>query len=145
MPVWFPKHDEQPPPLCGAIEPLPSYVAKVCKVFCNVLLKYLYNLCKLQSGDLVAALVKQSGEERWIVAEAVAFKNGRYEVEDIDVKETNRNFTLEKIYVKPLPLMRADPVTCPDAFFPCNQFGQYILTVITIHFLNFWTEHFKLS
>ncbi|XP_015368138.1 PREDICTED: SAGA-associated factor 29 [Diuraphis noxia] len=102
MPVWFPRHDEQPPPLCGAIEPLPSYVAK--------------------SGDLVAALVKQSGEERWIVAEAVAFKNGRYEVEDIDVKETNRNFTLEKIYVKPLPLMRADPVTCPDALFPCNQF-----------------------
>ncbi|NP_001313558.1 SAGA-associated factor 29 [Acyrthosiphon pisum] len=102
MPVWHPRHDEQPPPLCGAIEPLPSYVAK--------------------SGDLVAALVKQSGEERWIVAEAVAFKNGRYEVEDIDVKETNRNFTLEKIYVKPLPLMRADPVTCPDAFFPCNQF-----------------------
>ncbi|XP_060837244.1 SAGA-associated factor 29 isoform X2 [Rhopalosiphum padi] len=102
IPVWFPKHDEQPPPLCGAIEPLPSYVAK--------------------SGDLVAALVKQSGEERWIVAEAVAFKNGKYEVEDIDVKETNRNFTLEKIYVKPLPLMRADPVTCPDAFFPCNQF-----------------------
>jgi len=71
----------------------------------------------------VAALVKQSGEERWIVAEAVAFKNGRYEVEDIDVKETNRNFTLEKIYVKPLPLMRADPFTCPDALFPCNQFG----------------------
>lgn len=102
IPVWFPRHDEQPPPLCGAIEPLPSYVAK--------------------SGDLVAALVKQSGEERWIVAEAVAYKNGRYEVEDIDVKETNRNFTLEKIYVKPLPLMRADPAICPDAFFPCNQF-----------------------
>lgn len=71
----------------------------------------------------MAALVKQSGEERWIVAEAVTFKNGRYEVEDIDVKETNRNFTLEKIYVKPLPLMRADPFTCPDALFPCNQFG----------------------
>jgi len=34
MPVWFPRHDEQPPPLCGAIEPLPSYVAKVCKVCC---------------------------------------------------------------------------------------------------------------
>lgn len=71
----------------------------------------------------MAALVKQSGEERWIVAEAVAFKNGKYEVEDIDVKEINRNFTLEKLYVKPLPLMRADPVICPDAFFPCNQFG----------------------
>ncbi|VVC29170.1 Hypothetical protein CINCED_3A004999 [Cinara cedri] len=102
MPVWFPKNDEQPPPLCGAIEPLPSYVAK--------------------SGDLVTALVKQSGEERWIVAEAVEFKNGKYEVEDIDVKEVNRNFTLEKKYVKPLPLMRANPIICPDALFSCNTF-----------------------
>ncbi|VVC29172.1 Hypothetical protein CINCED_3A004999 [Cinara cedri] len=91
MPVWFPKNDEQPPPLCGAIEPLPSYVAK-------------------------------SGEERWIVAEAVEFKNGKYEVEDIDVKEVNRNFTLEKKYVKPLPLMRANPIICPDALFSCNTF-----------------------
>lgn len=71
----------------------------------------------------MAALVKQSGEERWIVAEAVEFKNGKYEVEDIDVKETNRNFTLEKINVKPLPLMRADPIISPDAFFSCNTFG----------------------
>lgn len=29
MPVWFPINNEGPPPLCGAIEPLPSYVAKV--------------------------------------------------------------------------------------------------------------------
>lgn len=71
----------------------------------------------------MAALVKQSGEERWIVAEAVEFKNEKYEVEDIDVKETNRNFTLEKKNVKPLPLMRADPIISPDAFFPCNEFG----------------------
>lgn len=60
------------------------------------------------------------------MAEAVAFKNGKYEVEDIDVKETNRNFTLGKQFVKPLPLMRADPVTCPDAFFSCNQFGMNV-------------------
>lgn len=71
----------------------------------------------------MAALVEQSGEERWIVAEAVAFKNGKYEVEDIDVKEVNRNFTLDKKYVKPLPLMKADPVTCPEALFLCNTFG----------------------
>lgn len=69
------------------------------------------------------------------MAEAVAFKNGKYEVEDIDVKETNRNFTLGKQFVKPLPLMRADPVTCPDAFFPCNQFGWYILVVFNKCFL----------
>jgi len=76
LPVWFPKNDERPPQLCGAVEAHHAYIAK--------------------SGDLVAALVKQSGEERWIVAEAVAFKYGKYEVEDIDVKEVNRNFTLEK-------------------------------------------------
>lgn len=74
----------------------------------------------------MAALVKQSGEEMWIVAEMIGFKNGKYEVEDIDVKEPNRNFTLEKCFVKPLPLMRADPVTCPDAFFPCNTIGKFI-------------------
>lgn len=83
----------------------------------------------LQSGDLVAALVNQSGEERWIVAEAVAFNNGKYEVEDIDVKEVNRNFTLEKMYVKPLPLMRADPILSPSALFTCGTFGQYNFNV----------------
>lgn len=125
MPVWFPLNNERPPPLCGAIEPLPSYVAKVCWFY--ILYSNLHNiiLVTFQSGDLVAALVEQSGEERWIVAEAVAFKNGKYEVEDIDIKEVNRNFTLEKKYVKPLPLMRADPVTCPEALFLCNTFGQY--------------------
>lgn len=71
----------------------------------------------------MAALVKQSGEERWIVAEAVAYHYGKYQVEDIDIKEINRNFTLEKKFVKPLPLMRADPVTCPHALFSCNTFG----------------------
>jgi len=71
----------------------------------------------------VAALVKQSGEERWIVAEIVVYQYGKYEVEDIDVKEINRNFILEKKFVKPLPTMRADPVTCPFALFPCNTFG----------------------
>lgn len=85
---------------------------------------YYMNPTLLQSGDLVAALVKQSGEERWIVAEAVAFKHGKYEVEDIDVKEANRNFTLDKKFVKPLPLMRADPLICPEAFFPHNSFGS---------------------
>lgn len=57
------------------------------------------------------------------MAEAVAFKHGKYEVEDIDVKETNRNFTLEKKCVKPLPLMRADPVLSPTAFFPSKTYG----------------------
>lgn len=93
------------------------------------------NSVLFQSGDLVAALVKQSGEERWIVAEAVAFQNGKYEVEDIDVKETNRNFTLEKKYVKPLPLMRANPITYPNALFPCNTFGWYNLTQLE-YFIN---------
>lgn len=104
----------------------------------------------LQSGDLVAALVKQSGEERWIVAEAVAFKHGKYEVEDIDVKEANRNFTLDKKFVKPLPLMRADPLICPEAFFPCNTFGLYNLRDVAIYLLGdnqsnlFYTFCFKL-
>lgn len=72
---------------------------------------------------MVVALVKQSGEERWIVAEAVTFKNGLYDVEDIDIKEINRNFTVKKKYVKPLPLMRADPIICPEALFPRNTSG----------------------
>lgn len=90
-----------------------------------ILIYFITSFTILQSGDLVAALVKQSGEDRWIVAEAVAFKYGKYEVEDIDVKETNRNFTLEKKFVKPLPLMRADPVLSPTAFFSSNDFGLY--------------------
>jgi len=74
----------------------------------------------------VAALVVQSGEKRWIVAEAVEFKNGKYDVEDIDIKETERNFRVPKNHVKPLPLMRADPITCPRAFFNCNDYGTKI-------------------
>jgi len=29
IPVWIPKKDEQPPPLCGSIEPMSDYTAKV--------------------------------------------------------------------------------------------------------------------
>lgn len=76
------------------------------------------------------ALVKQSGEKRWIVSEVITFKNGKYYVKDIDIKESNRDFTLKKKYVKPLPLMRADPNISPEALFPCNTSGWYNFILI---------------
>lgn len=36
IPVWFPVENESPPPLCGAVEPLTSYIAKVCYGYDNV-------------------------------------------------------------------------------------------------------------
>lgn len=33
LPVWFPKNNEDPPQLCGAVEAHSTYIAKVCFVF----------------------------------------------------------------------------------------------------------------
>lgn len=42
MPVWYPTNEEQPPQLCGAIEALSSYVAKVYRSYLNINLHW-YN------------------------------------------------------------------------------------------------------
>ncbi|KAK4016444.1 SAGA-associated factor 29 [Daphnia magna] len=100
LPLWISKTGQQPPALCGAVPADPTYVAKL--------------------GDIVAALVKSTdGDENWILAEVVQYlaSSGRYEVDDIDEEQKERH-TLSKRRIIPLPLMRANPETDPDALFP---------------------------
>nr|CAD7196188.1 unnamed protein product [Timema douglasi] len=98
LPLWIGKVNEKPPPLCGAIPAEPTYTAKV--------------------GDMVAALVKiTEEEENWILAEVVQFNaaTNKYEVDDID--EQKDRHILSRRRVVPLPLMRANPETDPQALF----------------------------
>ncbi|XP_071560135.1 SAGA-associated factor 29 [Temnothorax nylanderi] len=91
---------QKPPPLCGAIPAEPTYIAK--------------------TGDMVAALVKGNEEgENWILAEVLHFNptTNKYEVDDIDEEQKGRH-TLSRRRVVPLPLMRANPETNPEALFP---------------------------
>ncbi|VEN51405.1 unnamed protein product [Callosobruchus maculatus] len=102
LPLFVSKVGEKPPPLCGAIPAESNYVAKI--------------------GDMVAALVKPMGdEETWIVAEVVSYNQStsKYEIDDI-LKEQNQKVrhTLSRRRVIPLPLMRANPETDPQALFP---------------------------
>ncbi|KAF7270814.1 SAGA-associated factor 29 isoform X1 [Rhynchophorus ferrugineus] len=101
LPLFVGKVGEKAPPLCGAIPAERNYVAKV--------------------GDTVVALAKLVDKEDWIVAEVVSYNPGttKYEVEDI-LKEQNQKdrHTLGKGRVIPLPLMRANPETNPEALFP---------------------------
>nr|CAD7429816.1 unnamed protein product [Timema monikensis] len=71
-----------------------------------------------QVGDMVAALVKiTEEEENWILAEVVQFNaaTNKYEVDDID--EQKDRHILSRRRVVPLPLMRANPETDPQALF----------------------------
>lgn len=80
-------------------------------------------------GDIVAALVKSTdGDENWILAEVVQYlaSSGRYEVDDIDEEQKERH-TLSKRRVIPLPLMRANPETDPEALFPKGATGKNLL------------------
>lgn len=75
---------------------------------------------------MVAALVKSNeGEENWILAEVVLFNSqtNKYEVDDIDEVQKERH-TLIRQRVIPLPLMRANPETEPDALFPEGSVGE---------------------
>lgn len=92
----------KPPPLCGMIPAEPSYIAK--------------------TGDMVAALVKdpvKQNEQNWILAEVVQYNpvTNKYEVDDIDEEQKDRH-TLSRNLVVPLPLMKVNPETDPDALFP---------------------------
>lgn len=105
LPLFVSKPGEKPPPLCGAIPADPNYIAKV--------------------GDMVAALVKVADkEENWILAEVVSYNShtNKYEVDDIDEEGQVRHVSSRK-HVIPLPLMRANPETDPNALFPKGSEG----------------------
>ncbi|ODN01759.1 SAGA-associated factor 29 [Orchesella cincta] len=99
LPLWIGNPREKPPPLCGAIPADTSYIAKV--------------------GDMVAALQRSpEGDENWILAEVVHYNasTSKYELDDID-EEQKEKITLSRRRVIPLPLMRANPETDPEALF----------------------------
>lgn len=77
---------------------------------------------------MVAALVKvsETNGENWILAEVVSYNHStsKYEVDDI-LKEQNQKgrHILNRRQVIPLPLMRADPETDPQALFSQGTLG----------------------
>jgi len=100
LPLWIGKPSEAPPPLCGAVPAGSDYIAK--------------------ARDKVAARVKSSdGEENWILAEVVSWVTAanKYEVDDIDAEEGKERHVLSRRRVIPLPLMKANPETDPNALF----------------------------
>lgn len=106
LPLWIGKPGEKPPPLCGSIPADFNYVAKI--------------------GDMVAALQRSpEGDDNWILAEVVHYNasTSKYEVDDIDEEQKER-LTLSKRRVTPLPLMRAEPETDPDALFSKDTVGK---------------------
>jgi len=98
IPLWIGREGEDIPQLCGSVPADANYVAK--------------------PGDMVAALVKGPEDENWILAEAVSYSanTGKYDVDDIDEEQKDRH-TLSKRKVIPLPTMRANPETDPEALY----------------------------
>ncbi|XP_011505458.1 PREDICTED: SAGA-associated factor 29 homolog, partial [Ceratosolen solmsi marchali] len=91
--------DASPPPLCGCIPAESCYIAK--------------------PGNIVAAFVKGADEEEnWILAEIISFNHltNKYEIDDID-EEVNERHIISRRRVMPLPIMRANPETDPQAIF----------------------------
>ena len=77
---------------------------------------------------MVACLVRgNEGEDNWILAEIVSWNTtpNKYEVDDIDEEQKERH-TLSKRHVYPLPLMRANPETNPEALYPKGSVGEFI-------------------
>lgn len=98
IPLWVGRESEEIPQLCGSVPADVNYVAK--------------------PGDMVAALVKGPEDENWILAEVVSYNpnSGKYDVDDIDEEQKDRH-TLSKRKVVPLPTMRANPETDPEALY----------------------------
>lgn len=117
LPLYVGKPGEKTPPLCGAVPADSRYIAK--------------------PGDIVAALVKGLEDgDGWILAEIVTFNptQNKYEVDDID--ETKNRHVLSKRRIVPLPLMRANPETNPDALFAKGTMGKLFdlfLSDLNIH------------
>lgn len=97
LPLWIGRTGESPPPLCGCMSAESNYIAK--------------------PGDKIAARVKSDGDENWILAESVSFNtnSNKYTIDDID--EEGKEHVLSKRRVIPLPLMKANPETNPEALF----------------------------
>lgn len=92
---------------------------------------------------MVAALVKDSSDgENWILAEVVSYNQStkKYEVDDI-LKEQNQKgrHTLSRPRVIPLPLMRANPETDPQALFAQGTLGKKF-NVISYHLFQLGTK-----
>lgn len=102
LPLFIPdKCGEQAPPLCGRIPAEQSYQAK--------------------SGDLVAAYVPSpdgDGTKVWVLGEVLQYilGAGKYEIDDIDEEQKERH-SIGRRRVIPLPIMRANPSTNPEALF----------------------------
>lgn len=97
---------EKAPPLCGSIAAESNYTAKV--------------------GDLVAAMIRSDDDEKkevdrtWILAEVISYQSAVYVVEDVDDEDKEQHFILRR-HLIPLPKMKVNPVTHPDAVFKVNQ------------------------
>lgn len=103
LPLFIPERPGEPaPPLCGCNPADPSYVAK--------------------SGDMVAAFVPSpdgDGSKVWVLGEVLQYilGSGKYEIDDIDEEQKERHL-IGRRRVIPLPTMRANPLTTPEALFP---------------------------
>lgn len=103
LPLFIPERiGELAPPLCGCIPADQSYVAK--------------------SGDMVAAFVPSpdgDGSKVWVLGEVSQYTlgSGKYEIDDIDEEQKERH-SIGRRRVIPLPTMRANPTTNPEALFP---------------------------
>jgi SAGA-associated factor 29 len=105
LPLFIPdKPNEPAPPLCGSIPADPSYIAK--------------------SGDMIAAFVQSpdgDGSKVWVLGEVLHYISGagKYEIDDIDEDHNTKDrHTIGRRRVIPLPTMRANPLTNPEALFP---------------------------
>lgn len=78
-----------------------------------------------QIGDLVAARDPKGDGDIWFVAEVSDYFEGQYDLEHIDASDSTRCYRMERKFVQPLPLWRADPIVSPHAFFPCLKIGKY--------------------
>lgn len=103
LPLFIPATPNEPaPPLCGRIPAEQSHVAK--------------------AGDMVAAFVPSpdgDGSKVWVLGEVLQYTlgSGKYEIDDIDEEQKERH-SIGRRRVIPLPTMRANPLTNPEALFP---------------------------
>lgn len=76
---------------------------------------------------MVAASVKGiETESNWILAEVISYNTSTYvyEVDDVD-EEDKQKYVVSLRRVVPLPLMRANPETDPNALYPVGKTGEF--------------------
>lgn len=82
---------------------------------------------------MVATFVDTADMNDWILAEVVSYQHStnKYEVDDILLEQNQKKrHTISKKFVVPLPLMRANPETDPEALFPQGTIGNLYLQLI---------------